>query len=55
MTKKEAKVEFDLTKELEDYPLPDWYKLAFTRTMDTSKIKSKSDLDKAIKEYGRMK
>ena len=53
MAKKEDKVEFDLTKELEAYPLPDWYKLAFTRTMDTSKINSKSDLDKALKNMGR--
>ena len=27
MAKKEEKVEFDLTKELEDYPLPDLQKL----------------------------
>lgn len=53
--KEESKEEFDLNKELEDYPLPDWYKLAFTRTVDTSNITSKSDLDKSLKKYGEMK
>ena len=52
--KKEAK-EFDLEQAIKDYPAPDWYKLAFTRTMDLSKIKSESDLEKAFKTYGEMK
>ncbi len=52
MAKKE---EFDLQSELEAYPCPDWYKKAFTKTMDVSKIKSKSDLDKAFKKYGEMR
>ena len=50
-----AKKEFDLNTELDAYPCPDWYKLAFTRTVDIKKIKSKSDLDKALKDYGEMK
>ena len=57
-TKKEAetsKDEFDLIKELEDYPCPDWYKKAFLKTYDTSKIKNRNDMEKAIKEYGEMK
>ncbi len=53
--KEEVKEEFDLDKELKDYPLPEWYKRAFKRTMDTDKIKSKADLDKAFKTYGEMK
>ena len=51
MTKKE----FDLNNELEAYPCPDWFKRAFIRVCDTSKIKSKSDLDKAFKKFGEMK
>ena len=54
-TKKEEKSAFDLEAELEAYPLPDWYKNAFKITMNTSKINSKSDLDKAFEEYGAMK
>ncbi len=53
--KEEVKEEFDLDKELKDYPLPEWYKRAFKRTMDTDKIKSKADLNKAFKTYGEMK
>lgn len=54
--KNDEKVEeFDFEKELEAYPQPDWYKEAFTRVMDVSKIKSMSDLDKAFKEFGEMK
>ena len=53
--KKEEAEEFDLEQAIEEYPKPDWYKLAFTRTMDTSKIKSQSDLEKAFKTYGEMK
>lgn len=57
MTKKDVETKdeaFDFEKELEAYPKPDWYKKAFAKTMDTSKIKSKKDLDKAIKTYGEM-
>lgn len=53
--KEEAEKEFDLSAAIEAYPAPDWYKLAFTRTMDLSKIKSESDLEKAFKTYGEMK
>mgnify|MGYP002508706205 CR=1 FL=1 len=42
-------------KELEDYPCPDWYKKAFLKTYDTSKIKNRNDMEKAIHEYGEMK
>ena len=52
---KTPKEEFDLEKELEDYPCPDWYKKAFLKTYDTSKIKNRNDMEKAIKEYGEMK
>lgn len=56
MVKKTEKAEsFDLTKALEDCPKPDWYKRAFIRTMDISKIKSESDLVKLMKKYGEMK
>ena len=58
MTKKqkeEVKEEFDLITELKAYPCPEFFKKAFLKTMDTSNIKSKKDLDKAIKTYGEMK
>jgi hypothetical protein len=54
-TKKNDDTAFDLEAELQAYPEPDWYKEAFTRVMDTGKIKSKSELDKALKEFGAMK
>ena len=53
--KKEEAEKFDLEQAIEEYPAPDWYKLAFTRTMDTAKIKNQSDLEKAFKTYGEMK
>ena len=53
--KKEAKDDFNIIEALEEYPLPDWYKRAFAKTMDLEKIKSKADLDKAFKTYGEMK
>lgn len=54
--KEEVKTDdFDLIKELEDYPCPDWYKKAFLKTYDTSKIKNRNDMEKAIIEYGEMK
>lgn len=56
MAKKEdKKIDFDLEAELEAIQKPDWYKEAFTRVMDTSKIKSKADLEKAFNEFGAMK
>ena len=59
MAKKESKknddTAFDFEAELQAYPEPDWYKEAFARVMDTGKIKSKSDMDKAFKEFGAMK
>lgn len=55
MAKKDAKEVFDFEKELEACPKPDWYKKAFVKVMDTSKIKSKSDLEKAFKTFGEMK
>ena len=54
MAKKEDK-DFNLEAEIEKIQQPDWYKKAFVRVMDTTKIKSKSDLDKAFKEFGEMK
>ena len=53
--KEEGAEGFDLEAAIEAYPAPDWYKLAFTRTMDLSKIKSESDLEKAFKTYGELK
>ena len=56
MTKKEEmKDDFNLEEEVKLIQEPDWYKEAFLRVMDTSKIKSKSALDKAFKEFGEMK
>lgn len=47
--------DFNLLEELKDYPCPDWYKKAFLKTYDTSKIKNRNDMEKAIHEYGEMK
>jgi len=58
MAKKNEKneaVKFDLQKAIDECPKPDWYKKAFMITMDTSSIKSKSDLIKAFEKYGEMK
>ena len=56
MAKKEEEKEvFDLEKALEECPKPDWYKVAFKRVMDTSKIKSQSDLIKLMKTFGGMR
>lgn len=55
MAKKEEKAKFDLETALAEYPEPEWYKKAFLKTMDTAKIKSQSDLEKAFKTYGEMK
>ena len=55
MAKKEEKNSFDLEKALSECPKPEWYKKAFTQTMDTSKIKNEKDLIKLMKEYGAMK
>ena len=53
--KQEANDEFDLKKELETYPCPDWYKKAFLKTVDTSKIKNRNDMERALHDYGEMK
>mgnify|MGYP007012484283 CR=1 FL=1 len=60
MAKKETneekpKADFDLEKALEECPKPEWYKKAFTKVMDTSKIKNQNDLTKLMKEFGAMK
>ena len=52
---KQTKSEFDLEKALEECPKPEWYKKAFTKVMDTSKIKNQNDLNKLMKEFGAMK
>ena len=49
------KEEFDLIEALKEYPKPEWYKKAFMVTMKTEGIKSKADLDKAMKEYGELR
>ena len=54
--KTEEKAEaFDLEQALVDCPKPEWYKKAFCKVMDTSKIKSEADLKKLMKEFGGMK
>ena len=51
--KTEEKTEaFDLEQALADCPKPDWYKRAFCKIMDVSKIKSEADLIKMMKEFG---
>ena len=45
------KVEFDLIKEMEQCPKPEWYKRAFLRCVDASKIKSRADLGKQFKKF----
>lgn len=50
--KEDKKEAFDLTQALEECPKPDWYKKAFCKVMDTSKIKSQSDLIKLMKQFG---
>lgn len=45
---------FDLDEALAECPKPEWYKKAFTRVMDTSKIKNQNDLNKLMKEFGAM-
>lgn len=57
-TKKEdekPKNEFNLETELDAYPCPDWYKKAFLKTWDTSKIKNRNDMERALHDYGEMK
>ena len=46
---------FDLKTALADCPKPEWYKKAFVKVMDTTKIKSENDLKKSMKEFGGMK
>ena len=53
LAKKENK--FDLDEELKLYPKPEFFKRAFLKTVDTTDIKSKSDLDKALKKFEEMK
>ncbi len=55
MAKKKEETAFDLTKALEECPKPDWFKRAFVKVMDISKIKSQEDLIKLMKEFGGMK
>ena len=38
MAKKEKKSDFDLETALAECPKPEWYKKAFLKTVDTSKI-----------------
>ena len=51
----EVKTAFDLEQALIDCPKPEWYKKAFVKIMDTTKIKSEADLIKLMKEFGGMK
>lgn len=55
MAKKEKGNDFDLQTALDECPKPEWYKRAFLKTVDASKIKSLSDLKKQFKTYGEMK
>ena len=52
--KKEETNAFDLHEAIKECPKPDWYKKAFCKVMDTSKIKSQDDLIKAMKQFGGM-
>ena len=52
---KQTKSDFDLEEALKECPKPEWYKKAFTKVMDTSKIKNQNDLTKLMKEFGAMK
>ena len=42
---------FNLEEALEDIQKPEFLKRAFVKTVDTSKIKSQSDLEKEFKKY----
>jgi len=42
---------FDLDDELKKLEQPDWLITAFTKTVDLSKVKSKSELNKEFKKY----
>ena len=55
MAKKKTEEAFDLDTALEECPKPEWYKIAFTKIIDTSKIKSQDDLNKQMKIFGEMK
>ena len=57
MAKEKKKVDskFDLETAIKECPKPEWYKKAFLKTVDTTKIKSESDLKKQFKTYGEMK
>ena len=56
MAKKEKESDsFDLETAIQECPKPEWYKKAFLKTVDVSKIKSLSDLKKQFKTYGEMK
>ena len=52
--KKEETNTFDLEKAILECPKPDWYKKAFCKVMDISKIKSQDDLIKAMEKFGGM-
>ena len=45
---------FDLQEAIKECPKPDWYKKAFCKVMDLTKIKSQDDLIKAMKRFGGM-
>ena len=45
---------FDLSTAIKECPKPDWYKKAFCKVMDISKIKSQDDLIKAMEKFGGM-
>lgn len=47
--------DFNLEEVITECPKPDFVKRAFVRTVDTSKIKSKSDLVKEFKKYEELK
>ena len=53
--KKEKSEPFDLEQALNKCPKPEFYKEAFIKTVDVTKIKNKSDLIKEFKKYMEMK
>ena len=51
MSKKKTDNEFNLKDKIDDYPVADFIKQAFIKTVDTNKIKSESDFEKEFKKY----
>ena len=55
MSKKKTDNVFDLETKIADYPVADFIKKAFVKTVDVSKIKNESELEKEFKKYMELK